>query len=696
MSYWTKRHRINAAVENQIAELSDDSLLSATFNANVDRGEPCVCVPVCDDVENSIACDTKSYEADPVSHGDSAAVDSTEYDCDIYGDDRCGFSESDSDSEGESQGRSNIRSELAQWRIKHGITDSALSDDSDLLSILRPHHRELPKDPRTIQKASSASNIQIANIKAVSGGSYYHFGITPEVLLQLQNSHSLRMAAEESGALSMQLNVDGIPLFKSTNGQFWPVLGKIDKPFAGTPFVIGLYYGTAKPSDLNFLQDFCHDYGKLKESGITLPDSNTVLSFSISALICDAPARAFLKNIKGHTAYSSCERCTQVGVWKGKMTFPDLNAPSRTDQSFILIADKEHHRGVSPLADTRLGIGLVSEFVLDYMHLICLGVVRRLIWLWVSGPLKSGCRLSSHQTAELSIALVGLRSYMPREFARRPRSLLEWQRWKATEFRQLLIYTGPVVLRDKVSDAVYKNFLLLSAGISLLLDEGSDALLLDYAQQLLVAFVKHYIELYGTDMIVYNVHNVIHLADDAKKFGSLDKVSAFCFENFLGKLVKLVRKPSQPLQQVVGRLLERRTVCGDTSYDSAVHDTTVSGEHQTGHLPCGLGACLQYRRVIINGVCISTTRGNNCIILRNEIVVVCNIIKIEGDVLLIYQKFCFQDDFYCYPLQSSKLGIFQVSHLSNEKLVGRLSDFKRKMVLLPFGNTFVAIPLLNF
>ena len=55
-----------------------------------------------------------------------------------------------------------------------------------------------------------------------------------------------------------------------------------------------------------------------------------------------------------------------------------MDAPSRSDQSFFLRADNDHHHTVSPLIN--LNFGLVSQCVLDYMHLICLGVVRKIIF----------------------------------------------------------------------------------------------------------------------------------------------------------------------------------------------------------------------------------------------------------------------------------------------------------------------------
>lgn len=41
--------------------------------------------------------------------------------------------------------------------------------------------------------------------------------------------------------------------------------------------------------------------------------------------------------------------------------------------------DSDYHVAVSPF--TQLSCGLVSDFPLDYMHLMCFGVVRRLLHL---------------------------------------------------------------------------------------------------------------------------------------------------------------------------------------------------------------------------------------------------------------------------------------------------------------------------
>lgn len=54
--------------------------------------------------------------------------------------------------------------------------------------------------------------------------------------------------------------------------------------------------------------------------------------------------------------------------------------------------------------------------------------------------------------------MTSLNGKMPREFARQPMSLDYLDKWKATEFRQFLLYTGPVVLKSVVSADTYHHF----------------------------------------------------------------------------------------------------------------------------------------------------------------------------------------------------------------------------------------------
>ena len=57
-------------------------------------------------------------------------------------------------------------------------------------------------------------------------------------------------------------------------------------------------------------------------------------------------------------------------------------------------------------------------------------------------------------------------------------------------------------------------------------------------------------------MVVYNIHNLIHLPDDAMKHGSLEKISAFPFKVFMSSFLRQIKKPSKPFEQVVYRWIE--------------------------------------------------------------------------------------------------------------------------------------------
>jgi hypothetical protein len=51
----------------------------------------------------------------------------------------------------------------------------------------------------------------------------------------------------------------------------------------------------------------------------------------------------------------------------------------------------------------------------------------------------------------------------------------------------------------------------------------------DYANSLLSKFVHDAEILYGREMLVYNVHSLLHLTNSVKRLGRLDHFSAFIF-----------------------------------------------------------------------------------------------------------------------------------------------------------------------
>lgn len=133
-----------------------------------------------------------------------------------------------------------------------------------------------------------------------------------------------------------------------------------------------------------------------------------------------------------------------------------------------------------------------------------------------------------------------VKQYIPEEFNRKPRTLLELARWKATELRTFLLYLGPLVLQDNLDLSIYENFLLFHTAVTILVSSKHVSSILPIAKGLLLAFVnKHCKEVYGLELLVYNVHMLTHICQDVELYGSLDNISAFPFENYLGQIKKI-------------------------------------------------------------------------------------------------------------------------------------------------------------
>jgi len=183
---------------------------------------------------------------------------------------------------------------------------------------------------------------------------------------------------------------------------------------------------------------------------------------------------------------------------------------------------------------------------------------------------------------------------IPREFSRKPRSLSEYKQWKATELRLFLIYVGPVVLKGVLSRDMYSNFMALSVVMRLLLSPSLCEYYLQYSEQLLKYFVETFSGLYGCSQLVYNVHSIIHLADDARRYGALDGVSAFKFESYLGKIKKLVRRPQNPVAQIVRRVIEGHCHINTLS---VISESNVPSNFKQPHLEGPVPIqCRQYKQ----------------------------------------------------------------------------------------------------
>lgn len=232
-----------------------------------------------------------------------------------------------------------------------------------------------------------------------------------------------------------------------------------------------------------------------------------------------------------------------------------------------------------------------------------------------------------------------------------------------------------------------KNFLLLSVVIHILINKGLCQTYNDYAEQLLKACVTHFCQIYGDDMALCNVHALVHLSKYAAKYGNLECISSFPFENFLSKLKRLVRKPHFPLQQVIRRLSEQINVEKEPKLFPV-----LKGVHNQGLLPDFLLTGTQHTCGKTENNVFKLNQKDSCVRIRGNICLLQNLVHDESEVYIVYKKFTHVEDFFTVPLQSSLLGILKVSQTSDRIYTAKLSDVQAKCVLLPHRNSFVSLP----
>lgn len=66
---------------------------------------------------------------------------------------------------------------------------------------------------------------------------------------------------------------------------------------------------------------------------------------------------------------------------------------------------------------------------------------------------------------KLSLVLLNLNKYITSYFFIKSRKIHKISRWKITEFRLFLLYTGPIILKNNINNECYNNFLVLNMAI---------------------------------------------------------------------------------------------------------------------------------------------------------------------------------------------------------------------------------------
>lgn len=134
-----------------------------------------------------------------------------------------------------------LKNELRKWAAMYNISQCAIKA---IIKIINSNSEyNLPIDPRTLMKTPKALKFIPIGNDGPDAGFYWHQGLS----FCLQNCFkNLR----SNISISINVNMNGLPIYRSANKQLWPVLFNINEYPTIKPMAIGIFYGESKPQNV--------------------------------------------------------------------------------------------------------------------------------------------------------------------------------------------------------------------------------------------------------------------------------------------------------------------------------------------------------------------------------------------------------------------------------------------------------------
>lgn len=330
---------------------------------------------------------------------------------------------------------------------------------------------------------------------------------------------------------------------------------------------------------------------KKKENDGSLEKTKTALIDKIKRIELEKghkseEALKVLKKLLTDLEKRQATKCRQITVWPSNTA----NQPLRTKQNIIdivsLIEETQENEDSDPLTPDQLK-GVVGHSMLldldyfdfvnnvppEYMHLVCLGVVKRLTELTfnvgLNRPRITNRKLSSTKLFNYLMSL----TKSTYEFSRRSRDL-DFAVYKAEEFRNLILFFFPHVLQCVEKNAkeraiwLYLAFMIRACTLP---DNEYFNVNVNEISSSGQKFYTLYEKVFGVSNCTYSTHVVGSHMPQIRQLGPLTETSAFKFETFYGE-IRNSFTPGTPssLKQIFENVMLKRSL-GGHSCEKSIH-----------------------------------------------------------------------------------------------------------------------------
>lgn len=387
-----------------------------------------------------------------------------------------------------------------------------------------------------------------------------------------------------------------------------------------------------------------------------------------------------------------CQNCSVLGEFRRRrMSYPRINESLRTDLSFRTREDHEHHRSYSCME--RLPIDMIADFVIaDPLHLLELGIMRKLLYIWIFGKVTPSLKLRKNDVQQLDVALLECNQSLPTEIHRKIRVTKWLKYWKGSEYRTVLLYIGIVVLKKKLPVELYEHFLFLFCAVTMCsVDAYKDFVPL--AKTLFDEFIRMYIDLYGLHAVSSIVHNLCHVTENVERFGNLNSISTYPFENAARHIKLKLKQCDKSIEQASRRIYEMNLLQRREKSHISANNVCL----KFPFFPFGNKNDFAYQYVSFKGIIFSNRKQGDkwFSTITDEIVEFKCAIKLNGQLIICGSPLKRVKDFFTRPFRSRYLDICECDRDFHSDKAYQLNEIKSKMFCLCTDNRFVFMPLLH-
>lgn len=403
---------------------------------------------------------------------------------------------------------------------------------------------------------------------------------------------------DDDRILSLTVCTDGAQIYNSKHN-FYPIFVKLNflppkirfKP--ENILIVGLYYGKEKPDFHKIFFPFADELQKLRNKKILVLYNNLLIKFIpiVMFCTCDMVARSMMMCLKGHSGYFSCPLCLHsgknvMGKKKSYVRYIKENNSSemRNHKNFLVSAKlaKNTKRVIDGINGVTCmlyfeNFDVVNSFNTDYMHGAFLGVMKHILDIWLGKKkTKNGITYISTKDREiLDNRIISLKPLS--NITRRPQTILDRSFYKASEYKNLLLFYLPFALQGVIQNKYIENLLKFSAGIYFLSKNQINSEDIETSNKLLNDFASEFENLYEQDAVTLNLHILRHYSHVVKHGGPLWTQSMFCFEKCIGYSEKSVNAPVDGIEQIASNYCLKQNNIMKKDKDKQCEETKMKG-----------------------------------------------------------------------------------------------------------------------